>query len=462
MRRIFVIVLFFYLLMNANANEKSIVIRIYGMPDVKVYLVAVKGSEQNLIDSTFVFNGSAELSSLDSLQKGMYRIIFENSEKGNLFGKDPLSLPLFWLDEKLVMETDVSEPIKNMNIIGSEGNRTFYSFLNLRNNFYDKFRSLMTILNYYDRGDGFYPYLRDEIISSQKNYSDSLLIITAHDPEGFPGSYIRTFQVPVFDPAEWDSIEDFLKDNFFNYVMMNDPALIFSDAYSSKIMNYLSLYMDPGNTREEQEAEFIRAADVIMSQAGGNQEVYDFVLNFLIDSFERFQMENALVHIADNYLEGECETENEQILKERLEAFQKMAPGKKVKNIVLLDENDNPQRLNDIESKYILVVFWSTNCPHCTSLLPRLKNWCEKEKNELDLSVYAVSIDSSRVRWEDYIIMESLPWTNVYDPEGWESKTSRQYNIYATPTMILIDRERSIISKPMTFRALKRDVGKLE
>ncbi len=462
MKRIFFLVLIFYFFLNVKAQEKSITIRVYGMPNVRTYLVAVKGNEQTLIDSAYLYNGSVEFSSLDSLRQGMYRVIFDNSEKRNLHGHDPMGLNLFWLDKNIVMETDISNPVKNMQVIESEGNKTLYRFINLRNNFHSKFNSLLKLLDFYDQNHRFYVHLRDEIIRVQKNYTDSLLVMTAYDPEGFTGSYIRSFQLPVFDPSGFDSFEEFLKDNFFNHVLMSDPALVFSDAYSSKIMAYFSLYTHEEYTQEKQEEEFIRAADVIMSQANSNQDVYDFVLNFLIDGFERFQMENALVHMADNYLEGECETENEQILKERLKAFQQMAPGKKVKNIVLLDENDIPQRLNDIESDYILIMFWSTTCPHCTNLMPRLKNWYEKEKNEPDLSVYAVSIDSSRISWEDFIRIESLPWTNVYDPEGWESKTSKQYNIYATPTMVLVDKERKIISKPMTFRALKRDVGKLE
>ncbi|MFW5644661.1 MAG: TlpA family protein disulfide reductase, partial [Bacteroidota bacterium] len=50
---------------------------------------------------------------------------------------------------------------------------------------------------------------------------------------------------------------------------------------------------------------------------------------------------------------------------------------------------------------------------------------------------------------------------NVYDPEGWESQTSQQYNIYATPTIFLLDNDLNILAKPISFRDIKQAVEKV-
>lgn len=77
------------------------------------------------------------------------------------------------------------------------------------------------------------------------------------------------------------------------------------------------------------------------------------------------------------------------------------------------------------------------------------------------MEVFAVSIDSSRFAWEEIMLMENYPWINTFSGAGWDGNAPKDYNVYATPTMFIIDREHRIIGKPTTFREFKRDVDEI-
>jgi thiol-disulfide isomerase/thioredoxin len=116
--------------------------------------------------------------------------------------------------------------------------------------------------------------------------------------------------------------------------------------------------------------------------------------------------------------------------------------------------------LSAIDHQYTLVVFWATTCPHCNKMIPRLKEWYV-ESREADLEVLAISIDTSRSAWRERSAELDLPWINCNESGGWNGKVAMDYNIYATPTIFLLDRDRKILAKPVTFYEFRKETGKL-
>ena len=55
----------------------------------------------------------------------------------------------------------------------------------------------------------------------------------------------------------------------------------------------------------------------------------------------------------------------------------------------------------------------------------------------------------------NFIETNNLNWINVSDIRGWDGQAAKDYYIYATPTMILIDTEQKIIAKPSDINDLK-------
>jgi thiol-disulfide isomerase/thioredoxin len=144
-----------------------------------------------------------------------------------------------------------------------------------------------------------------------------------------------------------------------------------------------------------------------------------------------------------------------------VESYRKMAPGKIAPDIITEDINGNLIALSESEHKYTMVLFWASWCPHCKSMIPELKEWYKKN-TEIDLEIMAISIDTARTEWQKTVTENQLPWINCNEPSGWDGKAAVGYNLYATPTMFILDRERKILAKPVTFYEFSLDVDKLK
>jgi thiol-disulfide isomerase/thioredoxin len=309
----------------------------------------------------------------------------------------------------------------------------------------------------YKTGDQFYPALNQEFASVQDIFTRYSLALMEETPESIAASIIQGSMFPVIEKGgSSNEMKVFLREHFFDLIVFKDPRLLNSPIITKTILDYLGLFRDPSFNQSQQEDNFILAIDEIMEASSADPVVYDFVLNFLVDGFQRFQMEKVLVHIAENFIEGGCETDSKKLLQKRLEGYEKMAPGKKAPDILMLDQNGKQVRLYDIDRDYTLVLFWASWCPHCATFLKQLGAWYPGRS--IDLEVFAVSIDSSRFSWEETVLMDNYPWINTFSGAGWDGKAPKDYNVYATPTLFLLDREHRIVAKPMTFREFKKEV----
>ena len=73
-----------------------------------------------------------------------------------------------------------------------------------------------------------------------------------------------------------------------------------------------------------------------------------------------------------------------------------------------------------------------------------------------NIEVVAISLDTSRVDWLNFVRDNALNILNISDQKGWDGKAAGDYFIYATPTMFLLDSNKKIIGKPTTFEELQK------
>jgi thiol-disulfide isomerase/thioredoxin len=143
-----------------------------------------------------------------------------------------------------------------------------------------------------------------------------------------------------------------------------------------------------------------------------------------------------------------------------MEGYKKMTPGQPAPDFILRDVEGNNFQLSELGHKYVLVLFWSSTCEGCRELLPQLHNWYLSE-NDYDLEVVAISIDTSEANFE-YLYKQIHPsWISVHDPLGWNGMVPSNYQVYATPSLFLLDRERTILARPGSFRQFQRAMKKL-
>lgn len=117
-------------------------------------------------------------------------------------------------------------------------------------------------------------------------------------------------------------------------------------------------------------------------------------------------------------------------------------------NIFSNGNKGNVIDLSKIQAEKILFVFYSTQWPHCQTLLPKFRTL---KKDNLEIT--AISLDYSKNEWIEFLDENKIDLININDSEGWEGELAKRFYIYATPTLFLIDSEKKIIAKPITFQS---------
>lgn len=415
----------------------------------KAYLSTLSGEKVSQVDSIASAGRGRFRFSLDPRKHraGICRLSFDKSKWADFVvdGKD------------VTIVTDAGAVAESLKVISSESNELYYSFLRLNKQYKTRSELLQLVLARYPKDDSYYAITQSTATELQNEYAEFISTKSQKAQTSFVARYIRSAQLPVVDftlPPEKQLSH--LKAHALDHVDFTDDGLIYSDLFTSKAIEYLTYYRNPQLPKELLEKEFTIAVDTILNKARVNPVVYQHITEYLIDGFKKFGFEKCIGYILDNYVikDDLCLNENQgSSIRRMIEQKKRLPVGAAVPDIVLPDSSGNAISLLGMNADKILILFYSSSCPHCQAMIPRL---AEQYKNTL--SVFAVSLDSSRTDWLNFIRTHKLNWVNVNDPLGWEGKTASDYSVYATPTMILVDKDKKVISKPLTIDELKKSL----
>jgi len=414
----------------------------------KAALFSLSGEKYFFIDSitansyTYQFN-------LSNNHPGFYRLIFHNKK---------------WIDfvfdmNKIEIETDAENTIAETKIIQSEENKIYYEFINLNKNFKTKTELLQLILARYPETDGYYQITKEKLNQIQEEYLCFVNVTSQSESKSFIARYVKSSQLPVLNSeTSLDLQLNYLKSHALDNVKFSDDDLIYSDAFTNKAIEYLSYYRNPQLPMGLLEKEFQTAVDSILNKAKANEIVYKHIVEYLLDGFKKFGFDNVINYILDNYVIADeiCLDEKlETALERRIQQNKLFKPGFVVPNIEMSDSAGSIVKLSNINTEKTLVIFYASWCPHCKEVLPQIYN-LYKNQNKKTIEVLTISIDTSKTDWLNFIRTNKLDWLNVSDLKGWDGKSVLDYNIYATPTMFLIDREKKLIKVITEIEELKK------
>ena len=416
----------------------------------KIFLMSIYGEKVTTIDSAISDADGHFKFSLAGRLPGMFRVKW--AKEG--------FVDLVWNNENVQFTTTSSIPEDSLIIHSSIENQINLSFSRLDRINQSKLQLLMPVVDYYPVKDEFYNSVATEFENLQRGQQQYLDSLAKLYPNAYAVRVAKVYQ-PPFLPALMNKDErlNFLKQHYFDKVDFTDTALLRSMVFANKAISYLSLYSNNRLAQKQLEAEFIKAVTIMLSAASVNAEIFKFWLDYLVGGFDKYHLDEVITYIADNFQDPfACEDQQRKTaLQKKLETFKKIAVGKISPDMEVPDAKGKPVKLSDIVSEYTLVVFWSTQCPHCVSMMPRLKELYEKQ-NPRRFEVMAVSIDTSRTEWTGFLKEQKLNWINVSDLKGFAGKSADDFNIYATPTIFLLDREKKILSKPISLRELEESL----
>ena len=130
-------------------------------------------------------------------------------------------------------------------------------------------------------------------------------------------------------------------------------------------------------------------------------------------------------------------------------------------DIVLPDVNANKIRLSEVDSKVVMLFFWSSaDASQKMFNLDFLKSVYE-DYHRKGLEIYQVSLDVDKAAWARVVKEQNLPWINVCDSRGSASPYVLTYNIGSLPAVYVISDGELVDGEMSTEKSFRRRLDQL-
>ncbi len=404
------------------------------------------GEGTYVVDTSIVENGVHIFAGNEKLPEGMY---FLARKKSRLLDF------IVYQDQHFRLETDTSDLVMNLNVIGDVDNQLFIDDM--------KYNAA--------RNDEAAPYLKviQDSTASPADRAEAQTSLSAinnkvlEHQEAIMKEYPESFMAKLFsaqmrerlpeteDMADPDAAFNYYKAHYWDHFDLSDPTFLRLNQplYRDKLDTYFDrLVMQNADSIEKE-------IDQLAQVAKKNQETYKYFVWALTLKYQNpriMGLDEVFVHMNDTYFaSGEMNYwANAQLRKnvqEYSDQLRNSLIGKKASNLIMPDENMEKKSLYDISNTYTVVYFFDPDCQHCKMATPVLDRLYDSHK--YDLEVFAVSTDTSMVKMKNYIRDMDLSWITVNGPRTFTEPYYKLYDAMTTPTFYILDENKNIIAKKL-------------
>ncbi len=115
--------------------------------------------------------------------------------------------------------------------------------------------------------------------------------------------------------------------------------------------------------------------------------------------------------------------------------------------------------LEAYKGRTVLIHYWATWCEPCKQDLPLLKQLQAKYAPQ-GFVLIGVNLDSERGTATAFLQTNQLPWPQLYEPGGLDSRLANELGILTLPTMILVDKEGKVLNRNIQAGELDEELAK--
>lgn len=430
------------------------------------YLTYHMGKNLNVEDSAGVNSaGVAIFTAKRKLLPGIYAIVLPGKR---------ISVDFFVDKEQVIsISIDTNDIVNKTVVTGSKENQLFQQYqqyiavkgklLEVERNGYTQSTthadSALHEVNYQKYNKELNDY-RENLIKTQPKSMMAALLNAMKEPPVLANKMV----------THSDSLENYYyyKAHYWDGITFMDDRILRTPFFLPKFERYYRDIIVPNSD------SIIAEADYQLLLARNNPEVYKFLLNWLTDEYisPKYMGQDAVfVHLFEKYhSKGLTSWLNEKQMETiSRRAYMLMANliGLKAADLEMVDTAGKPAPLYGVNAAYTVVCFWDPTCGHCKEELPRLDSIYEASWKKHGVKIYGVlsadSKDELKTEWTKYIREHNLfDWINVYQTKETEAAIQaaqkagyRQlYDVTLTPTLYLLDREKRIIGKKLTWQQL--------
>ena len=236
-------------------------------------------------------------------------------------------------------------------------------------------------------------------------------------------------------------------------VDFSDTSLITSESFRMRMVNELYL-----NTVADDLTQFdslsIQSVGILMDKAKVNMRVYEYVLEFMLNGYSNMGRTQVVDYLLNYPMlhEGEIAKEEGLRLDSITEPYQLVKIGSKAPGYTGTTIDGKAYDLLASHSAYTIVVFWSTDCEYCHDILVQIRKHLNLE-SDFELVTFALAENVEEAK--QTVKKMRLPGYHFYDDSRWDSKAFLDYHITSTPTVFVLDENKTIVCKPYDWQELK-------
>jgi thiol-disulfide isomerase/thioredoxin len=256
----------------------------------------------------------------------------------------------------------------------------------------------------------------------------------------------------------------YFKEHYWDNISFTDERLIRTPVFEPKLDRYYKDLVSPDPDSIDREI------DHMLLYSRTNKEMFKYLLIHFVQKYispEYMGQDAVFVHIFEKYINtGQADFFTEKYRKfvdDRAYSLMANLLGEPAPGLELTDTLGKLQSLYNIKADFILICFWDPTCSHCKETVPKVDSiYQAKWKNE-GVKVVGVMVDGGKDNWLNFIRDHNLKdWINVYqttaqhdaEASAGHADYRQLYDVYQTPVLYLLDKDKRIIAKKLTYQQL--------
>ncbi len=132
--------------------------------------------------------------------------------------------------------------------------------------------------------------------------------------------------------------------------------------------------------------------------------------------------------------------------------------GKKMK-LRGVSATGKPVDVASYAGKMVVIHYWATWCGPCKEDMQILKQLQTKYARR-GLAIIGVNLDNQKQEMIDFLRIAKLPWHNLHEEGGLDSRLANEMGILTLPTTILVDKKGNVVSRNIQAAELEGELKK--
>jgi len=108
----------------------------------------------------------------------------------------------------------------------------------------------------------------------------------------------------------------------------------------------------------------------------------------------------------------------------------------------------------------VVVHWWSTECEPCKVDLAQIRE-LQGRYGSKKLAVVGVALDGDKAKLLKFLEAKPIPWPQVHEPGGLDSRLAEEFGVLALPTMFLVDGAGNVVDRNVSITDLEKKIEAL-